>query len=76
MIKQSKILRKATVDLQAAPPAVRKSRIRRDPPAQVQKKAVNPYPTEREVWTVVIGVCIFAISIAIIIFQGSAITSH
>jgi hypothetical protein len=77
VIKESKILRKQTVDLAPAPVAARKSRIRRDPPAAVvQKKAVNPYPSEREVWTVAIGVISFAIAIAIVIFRFSAITGQ
>ena len=64
---------KKTVELD---PAVRPSRIRRDPPlAQPVQKAVNPYPTEREVWTVVIGVVAFAIAIAIIIIGISDATS-
>ena len=73
MFKQSKI-RKKTVELSA--PAVRPSRIRRDPPAVVAAKKVNAYPTEQEVRVVVIGVVMFALAIAIIIFQGSAITSN
>ena len=76
MIKQSKIRRKETVDLQAAPAAVRKSRIRRDPPAQVKQKAVNPYPSEREAWVVAIGVCLFALAIAVITVGFSGFTSQ
>lgn len=66
--KPSKI-RRQTVEL-------RPSRIRRQPPAPaIVRKAVNPYPTEREVWTVVIGVILFAIALAIIIIGVSAYTS-
>lgn len=65
---------KKTVELQAA---ARPSRIRRDPPAPAaQKKAVNPYPTEREVWIVVVGVVLFALAISIITFEFSQITSR
>jgi hypothetical protein len=42
------------------------SRIRRDPPAAQEKKALRPYPTEREIWTVVIGVVVFALAITVI----------
>jgi hypothetical protein len=72
VIKRSSISKKS-VELD---PTVRVSRIRREPPAQVQKKALSAHPTEREVWTVVIGVCLFALAISFIIFQGSAITGH
>ena len=65
---------KKTVEL---PAAVRPSRIRRDPPAPAaQKKAVRPYPTEREVWIVAVGVVLFALAISIITFGFSQITSH
>ena len=42
------------------------SRIRRDPAAVQAKKTVQPYPTEREIWTVVIGVVLFALAITLI----------
>ncbi len=42
----------------------------------VVQKAVNPYPTEREIWTVVIGVLLFAIAIALVTFGVSDVTSH
>ena len=65
---------KKTVELKGS---ARPSRIRRDPPAVVAaKKAVNPYPTEREVWIVAIGVILFALAISIITFGFSQITSH
>jgi hypothetical protein len=65
---------KKTVELLAA---ARPSRIRRDPPAPAApKKAVRPYPTEREVWIVAIGVVLFALAISIITFGFSLITSH
>ena len=60
--------RRETVEL-------RPSRIRRDPPAVRVQKAVNAYPTEREVWVVVIGVILFAVAIAIIIFGISDYTA-
>ncbi len=67
-IKRSNIRRKAV--------ETRPSRIRREPPAVVTQKAVNPYPTEREIWTVVIGVLLFAIAIALVTFGISDVTSH
>ena len=73
MIKQSKILRKPTVEL--AKPPVRGSRIRRDPPAKVAEKSVRPYPTEREIWTVAIGVVLFALAITIVTVGVSGVTS-
>lgn len=52
------------------------SRIRRDPvPLAPQPKALNAYPTERETWTVVIGVILFAIAITIIIIGVSEYTA-
>jgi hypothetical protein len=73
VIKQSKILRKPTVEL--AKPAVKVSRIRRDPPAKIAEKAVRPYPTEREIWTVAIGVLLFALAITIVTVGVSGVTS-
>ncbi|HEX3677613.1 MAG TPA: hypothetical protein VHU79_09520 [Sphingomicrobium sp.] len=65
---------KKTVEL---PAATRPSRIRRDPPAPAApKRAVRPYPTEREIWIVAIGVVLFALAISIITFGFSQITSH
>ena len=64
---------KPTVEL--APGAARPSKIRREPPAPVEHKSVRPYPSEREVWTVVIGVVLFALAIAIITIGFSDITS-
>ena len=53
----------------------RPSRIRREPPApEPERKSVNPYPTEREVWTVVLGVIAFGLAIAIIIVAISDYT--
>lgn len=73
MIKRSSI-RRQTVPLNA--PA-RPSRIRREPPPQPKTvKAVNPYPTEREVWTVVIGVVLFALAVSVIIVGFSDYTSR
>jgi len=66
---------KPTVELRPTG-APRPSRIRRDPPAPAPaQKAVNPYPTEREAWVVVIGVLSFALAIAIIIIGFSDYTS-
>lgn len=74
VIEKSKIRRK-TVEL--APGAPRPSRIRREPPPPPKVvKAVNPYPSEREAWMVMIGVVLFALAIAIVIFRISDITSH
>jgi hypothetical protein len=70
VIKTSKIRRRTV--------AVRPSRIRRDPvvaAAPVEKK-VNPYPTEREIWMVVVGVVLFAIAITALTFGISDVTSH
>ena len=71
MIKRSTI-RRQSVDLQGAP---RGSRIRRDPVAATVHKKVQPYPSEREVWTVVIGVILFALAVSIIIVAVSDYTS-
>jgi hypothetical protein len=68
-------LRRKTVELR--PPEARTSRIRREPPpAAPERKSVQPYPTEREVWVVVIGVVLFAVAITIIIFGIGSYTSH
>ena len=72
MIKRSNI-RRQTVALSPAP---RPSRIRRDPPGRVPEKKPTAYPAERELWTVVIGVILFGIAIAIITIGFSEITSH
>jgi hypothetical protein len=56
---------------------LRPSRIRRDPPpAAPTEKAVRPYPTEREVWIVAIGVILFALAISALMVGISDITSH
>lgn len=61
--------RRATVEL-------RPSRIRRDPPAApTEKRAVNPYPTEREIWIVVLGVVLFALAITALTFGISDVTA-
>jgi hypothetical protein len=44
-------------------------------PVQTQK-AVKPYPTEREIWTVAIGIILFALAIAVITVAISEYTSH
>lgn len=66
--------RRKTVELR---PAAAPSRIRRDPPVRVDKaeKLLRAYPTEREIWTVVIGVTAFAIALTIIILGISDFTS-
>jgi len=65
---------KKTVELATE---VRPSRIRRDPPAPpAPKREVRPYPTEREIWIVAIGVILFALAISMITFGFSLITSH
>lgn len=67
-------LRRKTVELT---PAARPSRIRREPPpAPREPKELRAYPTERETWTVAIGVVLFAIAIAIITFGISDYTSY
>jgi hypothetical protein len=63
VIKRSN-LKRQTVELGQAP--VRASRIRRDPVPIRTQKEVRPYPTEREIWTVVIGVVLFALAITAI----------
>jgi len=55
---------------------VRPSRIRREPVAVPVEKKVNPYPTEREIWMVVIGVILFAIAITALTVGISDVTSH
>lgn len=56
---------------------LRPSRIRRDPPpVPAAQKSLRAYPTEREVWTVIVGIVLFALAIAIITFAVSDITSH
>jgi hypothetical protein len=68
--------KRPTVELDpSAEPRV--SRIRRDPPPEAAKpKALNPYPTEREVRTVIVGVILFGIAIMIITLGFSDITSR
>ena len=65
---------KPTVEL--APGVARPSKIRREPPPPpVEHKSIRPYPSEREIWTVAIGVLLFALAIAIITIGFSDITS-
>ena len=55
---------------------LRPSKIRREPPAPApQPKTLQPYPTEREAWTVALGVILFAIAVTIITLGISDITS-
>ncbi|QIK79530.1 hypothetical protein G7077_12040 [Sphingomonas piscis] len=61
---------KSTVDLKV-------SRIRRDPPPPLaNQKALRAYSTEREARTVIIGVLLFAIALAIITLGVSDFTSR
>ena len=55
---------------------LRPSRIRRNPVAASADKKVIAYSSERETWTVVIGVLMFALAIAILTVRISDITSH
>jgi len=72
MSKQS-ASRKTTVAL--AGDAPRPSRIRREPPPLEKPKSLRAYPTtERETWMVAIGVLLFGIAIAVIIFGISEYT--
>jgi hypothetical protein len=68
VIKRSPF-RRRTVELGQAPARV--SRIRRDPVPIKTQKEVRPYPTEREMWTVVIGVVLFALAITVAIVGTS-----
>ena len=46
---------------------LRPSRIRRDPPAPARvEKVATRYATQREIWTVVIGVTVFALTITVV----------
>lgn len=64
-IKQSKI-RRRHVDVAPARP----SKIRRDPRTiPGRDKEVRPYPTEREILVVVIGVIVFALGITALAFD-------
>ena len=67
-MSKHKTFRRQTVELD---PAVRPSRIRRDPVPVAKAKEVRPYPTEREVWAVVIGVVVFALAITVAIVGTS-----
>ena len=65
--------RKPKVEL--AGDAPRPSRIRREPPPLEKPKSLRSYPTtERETWIVAIGVLMFGIAIAVIIFGISEYT--
>jgi hypothetical protein len=74
VIKTSNPGRK-TVELR---PVAAPSRIRRDPPPPAGKagKAPKADPTEREAWTVVTGVMLFAVALMIIILGTSDFLSH
>ena len=62
--------RRKTAELgQAA--AARRS-IRREPPAPPpQQRILTPHPTDRETWTVIIGVALFGLAFTIIILGFS-----
>ena len=60
---------KQSVDLAA--PAVRVSRIRRDPPPVVKEVTVQEL-REREAWEVVLGVLLFALAIFVIVIAFSS----
>lgn len=55
---------------------LRPSKIRRDPPPPEAKHSVLPVSDEREAWTVIIGVLLFALAITIIILGASEYTSR
>ena len=63
--------KRKTVELgHAAGP--RPSRIRREPPAPPpQQRILTPHPTERETWTVIIGIALFGLAIFVIILGFS-----
>lgn len=61
---------KKSVELEAAP---RPSKIRRDPPAARAQKELKPYPTERDAWTVAIGVVLFALALTALSIGISAV---
>ncbi len=56
---------KATVNLAA--PGVKGSRIRRDPPPIVKQSEIED-PRERDVRTVVTGLVVFTLAIAVVVF--------
>ena len=60
---------KQSVDLAA--PVVRVSRIRRDPPPVVKEVTVQEI-REREAWTVVVGIGVFALAIFVILVAFSS----
>ena len=60
---------KQSVDLAA--PVVRVSRIRRDPPPVVKEITVQEI-REREAWTVVLGIGLFALAIFVILIAFSS----
>lgn len=55
---------------------LRPSKIRREPPAPTAQQGLLPEPTEREAWTVILGVLMFGIAITIIILGLSDYTSR
>ena len=65
--------RKPSVDL--APPEVRVSTIRRDPPPLVKEITLVDV-AERDAWTVVLGIALFALSLFVIVLGFSAFAGH
>lgn len=56
---------------------LRPSRIRREPPPPpAAPKALRIYSTERETWTVIVGVILFSLAIGIIVIAISELTSR
>jgi hypothetical protein len=66
------VIKRSNIRRVAVAPAP--SRIRREPPGRVPEKDPRIDSEQRELWTVAIGVVLFAIAIAIITFGFSAIT--
>jgi len=61
-VTKSRTFSRQTVELEAS---ARPSRIRRDPAPVEKPKEVRSYPTEQEIWAVVIGVIVFALAITV-----------
>ena len=66
---------KKTVELAAGAP--RPSKIRREPPPPPMRKTILPaMSSEREAWTVILGVLMFAVAITFLIFWISDYTAQ
>ena len=62
--------KRKTVELGTA--GTQRRSIRREPPAPPpQQRILTPHPTERETWTVVIGIALFGLAIFVIILGFS-----